>query len=140
MEAATNFNLKVVEQLGQLAQVFRQQSLSTVQATDEVAVEPPQRNTSDGQASTSPPYRVAPNRQGDFVKLTKAAFDDGLFCKADGTPATNVEDLARYIGRVFGIEFTNWRQTLRGAVLPDSSLDFFERLMRWARRYKDKIM
>ena len=105
----------------------------------EVAAKSPQRPTSDEQVNFQPPYIVAPDRKGEFAFYIRGAYEDGMFRKFDGTPATNVEDLGNYVGRCFGVDYSSWRQTLRGAVLPQCALNFFKRILRWARNYKEQV-
>lgn len=106
----------------------------------EVTVKSPQPEITERQDHITPRYRLAPKYKGKFAMLIKATYDEGMFVKPDGTPATDVEDLAHYIGHALGEDYPDWRQTLRGAVMPKSSLQFFKQLFRWAKRYKDKVV
>lgn len=123
----------------QLAQLFKQQALSSVKA-DEVVVEPPQREASDGRKPLwKHRYKLADGYDGKLAMLIKAAFEEGMFLKEDNTRATSVEDVAHYIGDALDNDYHDWRQTLRGAVLPKCYLDFFERLKDKMKEYKKSI-
>ncbi len=83
-------------------------------------------------------YRLAPNMKGHVAKLIVAMYDQGMFLKSDGTPATNVENLARALGAVLGEDFHNWRQTLGAAIGQQNSLDIFDELQQKVRLRKQK--
>lgn len=96
----------------------------------------PQKENPIEDENQEPRYSIAPGFIGKFAQLIQAMYDEKMFLKADGTPASSVKDVAQYIGPFLGIDFDNWQQTLRGAVLPDSSIDFFSHLKDNAERYK----
>lgn len=139
MKTATEINLKLAEQYEQIAIYHRQLAHLEKPATDEVAAKPPHEESAEEQPVIQPRYKIAKAYIGKFALLIKAMYDVGMFIKADGSRATNVEDLARYIGHALGEDFPNWQQTLRGATLPTGALDFYDQLCHWSEKYKNKI-
>ena len=85
---------------------------------------------------TTSDYRLAPGMKGHMAKIIQSMFDRQMFVKADGTPATSVEDLAQSISAAFGSPFTSWRQTLNAAIEQENSLDIFDELQHAIRRRK----
>jgi len=139
MKTTTEINEKMAQNLEQLALLCRQLAQATV-VGDEVVVQPPQRKTSDeGKRLWKHRYTVAPGHEGHLAMLIKAAFDDGWFLKEDGSHATSVEDVAHYVGHCLGQDYPDWRQTLRGAVLPKCFINFILRLKHWIEKYRQSI-
>lgn len=139
MNTTTDINKKMAYHFEQLALLCRQQA-QTKMTGDEVVEGPPQRETSDGEKPLwKHRYKVAPGHEGQLAMLIKATYEDGWYLKEDGERAESVEDVARYVGHCLGQDYTNWRQTLRGAVLPKCFVDFFDRLKHWIEKYKQSI-
>lgn len=139
MKTTTDINEKMAQHYEQLALLHRQLAHSTVTG-NEVVVQPPQREPSDkGKRLWKHNYTVASGHEGQLAMLIKAAFEDGWFLKEDGTSAKSVEDVAHYLGHCLGQDFPDWRQTLRGAVLPKCFLDFFDKLKDKIKEYKKTI-
>jgi hypothetical protein len=139
MKTTTEINEKMAQHYEQLALLHRQLAHATVTG-DEVVVLPPQRETSDeGKRLWKHRYTVVSGHEGQFAMLIKAMFDDGWFLKEDGTRATSVEDVAHYVGHCLGQDYPDWRQTLRGAVLPKCFTNFISKLMHWLKIYKATI-
>lgn len=76
-----------------------------------VAEKPPMHDAEAGKEPSR--YRIAPNCKGKVAIAIWAMYKAGWFVKANGTPATNVEDVARCIGVSLGEDFPNWKQTLQ---------------------------
>ena len=139
MKTTTEINEKMAQHYEQLALLHRQLAHATVTG-DEVVVQPPQREPSDkGIRLWYHNYTVAPGHEGQLAMLIKAMFEDGWFLMEDGTLADSVEDVAHYLGHCLGQDYPNWRQTLRGAVLPKCYVDFFSRLEHKIEEYKTTI-
>ncbi len=138
-QTATEIYCKFAELYEQLAQLNRQLSQSVKPATDEVAEKSPQQAPSEEQTDQQPKYRIKKAHIGKLALLIKAMYEVGMFVDENGNSASNVEDLAHYIGHALGEDFPNWPQTLRGATLPDSSLSIFDRLRHEGEKYKNKI-
>lgn len=83
-------------------------------------------------------YKLAPNNIGHMAKIIAAMYDEGMFLKEDGTPASNVEDLARCLGAAFGADFKNWRQTLSAAIEQHNYLGVFDDLQQKIKVRKQK--
>lgn len=86
-----------------------------------VAEKPPMQNA--GAENQPTRYRIAPNCKGDVALAIWSMYRAGWFVKADGTPATNVEDVARCIGASLGEDFPNWKQTLQAVFEKAQPLD-----------------
>lgn len=140
MKTATEINMKRAELYEQIANNFRQLARLDESATPEVAVKPSQPTASDDRVPLfKHRYTLADNRIGDFAKLIKVVYEEGMFLDEEGNRADCVEDLAHYMGHCFGQDFSNWRPTLRGAFLPKNALDFFDSLKHWGDKYKASI-
>jgi len=86
-----------------------------------VAEKPPMQ---DAGAEKEPSrYQIAPNCKGKVAITIWAMYKAGWFVKANGTPATNVEDVARCIGACLGEDFPNWKQTLQAVFEKVQPLD-----------------
>ena len=138
-QTATEIYCKIAELYEQLAQLNRQLSQSVKPATDEVAEKSPQQAPSEEQTDQQPKYRIKKAHIGKLALLIKAMYEVGMFVDENGDAASNVEDLAHYIGHALGEDFPNWPQTLRGATLPECSLSIFDSLKNEGEKYKKKI-
>ena len=83
-----------------------------VEAIEEkVAAKPPQQEA--GSLGETPRYGIANNCKGKVALAIWAMYRAGWIVKADGTPASNVEDVARCIGASMGEDFRHWKQTMQ---------------------------
>lgn len=76
-----------------------------------VAEKPPTHEANAGKEPSR--YRIAPNCIGKVAITIWAMYKAGWFVKVNGSPATNVEDVARSIGVSLDEDFPNWKQTLQ---------------------------
>ena len=96
---------------------------------NEVVEKPPLpvRESLSGKNMTQPqtPITLAKGKKGVKALIIYAEYKLGIYVKADGTPVTNVEDLAHYLGKPIGEPFKHWKQTLQGILDSRKPLDIF---------------
>ena len=85
---------------------------------NEVVEKPPlpvrETISASNKALPRTPYVLAKGKKGFKALIIYAEYLLGIYVKADGTPVTNVEDLAHYLGQSFGEPFKHWKQTIEG--------------------------
>ena len=115
------------------------------EAGDEVVVKsPPPQTKSKKLIPAKHEYEIAPDYIGSLAVIILAMYKNGMIRKADGTPAKNVEDVARCIGNSLGESFPNWDQTLQGVfkkTLPwEILIDLEDKVKEaaWERKERDK--
>lgn len=91
---------------------------------------------SDKTSSQAGKYRLAPNRQTDFVKIMSTMYDDHMFVTDDGLYASNKLDLMCEVGTLFQQDLSKYSSLISKAKASSSNyLQIFDKLRQRAHDY-----